>query len=295
MSAFIVGSTANVAQTVAYNAIGCSVSGQIGGGYVVSFGPQIANPNPVQMPSPSQLGSSYASAAFTPAVLTSPAPYSGIVSGIVTTTPLTILVGSTAGLAPGNVVSITGIQGVPLANASFQVAAVAPGQITMTTSVGGVAPAYTGGGVVTGPLAGGSFSLPITAVSTTPTSSVPCTITVASTSNLAAGNLVQIVGAQGCPGINGTWSIFTTGFTGTQLVIAAPNTATYTGGGVLMGPCPPSFAPQLVPQLSQALTQLPAAFSAALTGAMAGSQLDFRTAAYLGWVAFFDYVRQGGT
>ena len=211
----IVGSTANIAQTVAFNAIGCTVSSPAQGTYLVAFGVQTPNPNPVQMPQPWALGSPFAFVQYAQNAAPVSQAFVANVTAVPGLAPVQLTLSTVAGLSTGNIITVAGVQGVPLANGTFTVSIIA--SLTVTLAGSFAVGSYTGGGVVLGPL-------------------------------------------------------------------VSPNG---------------SQTSQLVTQPSQAFAALPAtaisSFGAALSGAAQSSGLSANITAYLGWVAFWDYVRQGGT
>jgi len=211
----IVGSTANIAQTVAFNAIGCSVSSPAQGTYLVAFGVQAANPSPVQMPQPWSLGSAYAFVSYAQNSAPVSQQFVANVTAVPALAPVQLTLSTVSGLAVGNIVTVTGIQGAAAANGTFTVSSIVSLTVTLA----------------------GSFA-----------------------------------------------------------------TGSYTGGGVVLGPLvvpSGSQTAQLVTQPTQAFASLPAttisSFAAALSSAAQSSGLSASITAYLGWVAFWDYVRQGGT
>ncbi len=98
----------------------------------------------------------------------------------------------------------------------------------------------------------------------------------------------------GNTGANGTWVVGSGGLlTATTITLqGSVGNGVFTGGGTVTGP---SVNVTLsVPSVSSAVMTIPAAFWTALAAAQPSSGLDSRTASFLAWVAFWDYIRQGG-
>ncbi|SFI15061.1 beta-1,3-glucanase family protein [Planctomicrobium piriforme] len=121
------------------------------------------------------------------------------------------------GLATGDVVTVSGVNGVPGANGTFVVTVVDSNNFTLNGTTG--SGSFTGGGVWSqGTITGASNAGPIV-------------ITTSSTAGLANGDLVKIEGILGNTAANGLFTISNVTATSFTLVNSQGNGA-YTMGGV---------------------------------------------------------------
>ena len=126
-----------------------------------------------------------------------------------------VTTGSTYGLADGDTVSISGVEGTTTANGVFTTGKVASNSFTLNGAIGNAA--Y---------VTNGTWSTVISGVATT-----KATITTSSTAGLMAGDVVTITGADGNTAINGQF--LATDVTATTFALGAPiGNGAYGGDGI---------------------------------------------------------------
>ena len=135
---------------------------------------------------------------------------------------IVLITDSTTGLVNGNMVSVSGVEGLTAANGVFAVTNVTPTSLTLAGSLGNLA--YTGYG---------GWSMAITGASNplSPTPG-PIVINTSNTAGLQNGDLVEISGVEGYEGANGFF--FISGVTATSFTLdgtTGSGSGTYTSGG----------------------------------------------------------------
>lgn len=134
-----------------------------------------------------------------------------------------------------------------------------------------------------------TFTSPVFAAS----NALPIVLQLASNAGLVIGTVLTVSGVLGNTAANGVWSVSALGAGQLVTLQGSAGNAAYLSGGVASAAAIP--VTMLVPSISVADCSMPSLFWTALAAAQLGSGLDMKTATLLGWVAFWDYTRQGGT